>query len=49
MRDASAHDAACEKIAGVLAGLGWRVVGITPSPIHGGDGNREFLICGQRP
>ena len=48
VRDASAHDAACEKIAGVLAGLGWRVVGITPSPIHGGDGNREFLICGQR-
>ncbi len=49
VRDASAHDAACEKIAGVLVELGWRVVGITPSPIHGGDGNREFLICGQRP
>ena len=49
VRDAGAHEAACEKIAGALVGLGWRVLGITASPIQGGDGNREFLICGQRP
>ena len=28
--------------------LGWRVDGIIPSPIEGGDGNREFLIGARR-
>ena len=27
---------------------GWRTLGITPSPIEGGDGNREFLLGGLR-
>ena len=49
VRDAAAHEAACAKIAEVLTRLGWRVAGIAPSPIEGGDGNREFLICGRRP
>jgi 23S rRNA (cytidine1920-2'-O)/16S rRNA (cytidine1409-2'-O)-methyltransferase len=25
---------------------GWRAVGLAPSPIEGGDGNREFLLAG---
>jgi 23S rRNA (cytidine1920-2'-O)/16S rRNA (cytidine1409-2'-O)-methyltransferase len=25
---------------------GWRAIGLTPSPIDGGDGNREFLLAG---
>jgi len=25
---------------------GWRALGICPSPIEGGDGNREFLLGG---
>ncbi len=25
---------------------GWRAIGLTPSPIEGGDGNREFLLAG---
>jgi len=49
VRDASAHEAACAKIAETLTRLGWRVSGIAPSPTTGGDGNREFLICGRRP
>jgi 23S rRNA (cytidine1920-2'-O)/16S rRNA (cytidine1409-2'-O)-methyltransferase len=49
VRDAAAHEAACAKIAEALTRLGWRVAGIAPSPIEGGDGNREFLICGRRP
>jgi 23S rRNA (cytidine1920-2'-O)/16S rRNA (cytidine1409-2'-O)-methyltransferase len=49
VRDPAAHEAACGKIAAALARLGWRVVGLAPSPIAGGDGNREFLICGRRP
>ena len=27
---------------------GWRAVGIVPSPIEGGDGNREFLLAGEK-
>ncbi len=27
---------------------GWRAEGYIPSPIDGGDGNREFLVCGVR-
>ena len=27
---------------------GWRVRGLVPSPIEGGDGNREFLIAATR-
>jgi len=49
VRDPAAHEAACGKIAEALARLGWRVAGVAPSPIAGGDGNREFLICGRRP
>jgi 23S rRNA (cytidine1920-2'-O)/16S rRNA (cytidine1409-2'-O)-methyltransferase len=28
-----------------LTDLGWQVTGESPSPIEGGDGNREFLIA----
>jgi 23S rRNA (cytidine1920-2'-O)/16S rRNA (cytidine1409-2'-O)-methyltransferase len=27
---------------------GWRALGICPSPIDGGDGNREFLLAGTK-
>ena len=43
-------------ISGILGGLmspragdiGWRVSGVIPSPIAGGDGNREFLLHAAR-
>ncbi|MGL4592412.1 MAG: TlyA family RNA methyltransferase [Aestuariivirga sp.] len=38
----------CAEIAAFLEGQGWSVRGITPSPIAGGDGNREFLIAARR-
>src|SRR5215467_12577774 len=44
VRDPQIHAAVCEDIAAVVAGLGWAVAGLLPSPITGGDGNREFLI-----
>lgn len=28
---------------------GWKSLGITPSPIEGGDGNREYLLAGRKP
>jgi 23S rRNA (cytidine1920-2'-O)/16S rRNA (cytidine1409-2'-O)-methyltransferase len=44
VRDPQVHAAVCEDIAGFVATLGWTVVGVIPSPIAGGDGNREFLL-----
>jgi 23S rRNA (cytidine1920-2'-O)/16S rRNA (cytidine1409-2'-O)-methyltransferase len=44
VRDPRAHAAACEDIAVVVTGLGGTVAGIIPSPVLGGDGNREFLL-----
>ncbi|MGV0820754.1 TlyA family RNA methyltransferase [Martelella sp. AMO21009] len=29
--------------------MGWQSLGIAPSPIEGGDGNREFLLAGRKP
>lgn len=48
VRDAAVHRQVCERIAGLVTGLGWRVRGIVPSPIEGGDGNREFLMAAER-
>ena len=34
----------CGEVADFLAREGWRVLGVTASPVEGGDGNREFLV-----
>ncbi len=44
VRDAAVHAAVCDDISAFVAALGWRVLGIIPSPIAGGDGNAEFLL-----
>lgn len=44
VRDEVVRQAVCDDIAGFVATLGWRVLGIIPSPIEGGDGNVEFLL-----
>ena len=48
MRDPAVHAAVCDDIAAFLAAHGWRVGGVIPSPILGGDGNREFFIEAER-
>lgn len=48
VRDAAVHEAVCDRARALVAGLGWRVVGLVPSPIAGGDGNREFLLGAER-
>jgi 23S rRNA (cytidine1920-2'-O)/16S rRNA (cytidine1409-2'-O)-methyltransferase len=48
VRDAAIHEAVCAGIAAFLISLGWRVAGRMPSPILGGDGNREFLVEAER-
>jgi 23S rRNA (cytidine1920-2'-O)/16S rRNA (cytidine1409-2'-O)-methyltransferase len=49
VRDPAIHDAVCARICNWLAGQGWRVTGVVPSPIEGGDGNREFLVAARKP
>ena len=44
VRDPAVHAAVCDDISNFVASLGWRVLGIIPSPIAGGDGNAEFLL-----
>jgi 23S rRNA (cytidine1920-2'-O)/16S rRNA (cytidine1409-2'-O)-methyltransferase len=49
VRDPAVHEAVCTRIRAWWAGLpGWRVLGITESPITGPEGNKEFLIAAQR-
>jgi len=48
VRDPQVHAAVCEDIAGFVAAMGWTVAGVIPSPIAGGDGNREFLLGASR-
>ena len=49
VRDPALHTAVCDRIRAWLDGLaGWRVLGITESPITGPEGNKEFLIAAAR-
>jgi 23S rRNA (cytidine1920-2'-O)/16S rRNA (cytidine1409-2'-O)-methyltransferase len=45
VRDPAVHARVCDDVAAWLAGEGWQVAGITPSPITGPEGNVEFLIA----
>jgi 23S rRNA (cytidine1920-2'-O)/16S rRNA (cytidine1409-2'-O)-methyltransferase len=49
VRDPAVHAEVCDTIAAWWSALpGWRVLGVTESPITGPEGNREFLIAAQR-
>ena len=48
VRDAAVHAAVCDDVVACVAALGWTTRGVIPSPIEGGDGNREFLLAAQR-
>lgn len=46
VREAALHEKVCDEISCWLESeMNWRVLGIVPSPIEGGDGNREFLLA----
>ncbi len=47
VRDPELHTEVCDAISAWLAEQkGWRVLGVTASPIKGAEGNKEFLIAG---
>jgi 23S rRNA (cytidine1920-2'-O)/16S rRNA (cytidine1409-2'-O)-methyltransferase len=48
VRDPQVQAAVCDDIAAFVCSQGWTVVGVIPSPIAGGDGNREFLLGASR-
>ena len=48
VRDETVQAEVCAGIAALLADLGFSVDGPVPSPIEGGDGNREFLVGARR-
>jgi 23S rRNA (cytidine1920-2'-O)/16S rRNA (cytidine1409-2'-O)-methyltransferase len=48
VRDEAAHRTVCREIAAFVEALGFTVLGLVPSPILGGNGNREFLIGARR-
>jgi 23S rRNA (cytidine1920-2'-O)/16S rRNA (cytidine1409-2'-O)-methyltransferase len=48
VRDEAVREQVCARVAGEIEALGWRVASVIPSPIEGGDGNREFLLHARR-
>ncbi len=43
--DPQEHERVCKEISEFLAAENWKVTGLAPSSLEGGDGNREFLIA----
>jgi len=48
VREEAVHRAVCDDMRAFVTSLGFTVDGIVPSPIEGGDGNREFLLGAHR-
>ncbi len=48
VRDPEVHARVCAEVANWAEGRGWPVLGITPSPITGPEGNIEFLLAAVR-
>ncbi|MCV9940119.1 TlyA family RNA methyltransferase [Boseaceae bacterium BT-24-1] len=48
LRNEALQEQICAEIVDVVTALGFTVSGLIPSPLEGGDGNREFLLGGVR-
>lgn len=49
VRDPAVREQVCTMVDDLVTTLGWRVTGVVPSPITGGDGNVEYLLGAERP
>jgi 23S rRNA (cytidine1920-2'-O)/16S rRNA (cytidine1409-2'-O)-methyltransferase len=49
VNDPAIHEAVCRDLSQWLETQMWKVLGLTPSPLPGGDGNIEFLIAAEKP
>ena len=48
VRDPAVHERVCAEARAWVESQGWTVLGITPSPITGPEGNVEFLLGGAK-
>jgi 23S rRNA (cytidine1920-2'-O)/16S rRNA (cytidine1409-2'-O)-methyltransferase len=48
VRDSAVHERVCEEASAWVTAQGWTVLGITPSPITGPEGNVEFLLGAEK-
>jgi 23S rRNA (cytidine1920-2'-O)/16S rRNA (cytidine1409-2'-O)-methyltransferase len=48
VRDEAVRRQVCRETAAFVDALGFTVAGVIPSPIEGGDGNREYLLGARR-
>ena len=48
VRDEGVHQRVCDEAAAWVESQGWRVLGVTESPITGPEGNKEFLLGAQK-
>ena len=48
VRDPAVHERVCIEAKGWVEGQGWTVLGVTPSPITGPEGNVEFLLGAEK-
>ena len=44
VRDPEVHERVCTEASAWVESQGWRVIGVTESPITGPEGNKEFLL-----
>lgn len=49
VRDAAVHTQVCDDISAYVRDIGFTLTHLIPSPITGGDGNREFLLGARLP
>jgi len=48
VRDPEVHERVCTQAKGWVESQGWTVLGVTPSPITGPEGNVEFLVGAEK-
>jgi 23S rRNA (cytidine1920-2'-O)/16S rRNA (cytidine1409-2'-O)-methyltransferase len=48
VRDLQVHERVCATAADWVASQGWTILGVTPSPITGPEGNVEFLLAAEK-